>query len=128
MPLLLSRLRISWGIFSGLLVPFFFICGPLATEDSPFFEVAVGFLLAAGIPFIRRLSVIARLCLVFAVIGTTLIYGDPYRWPGGLFITLGLPLLAFFILKGATRLIRRLNIALHRLGIVRDRSVGTTNE
>lgn len=113
-PRLLSRLKISWAIFSGLLVPLLLICGPLVSGDTPFFEVAVGFLLAAGIPFIRRLSVIARLCLVFAVLGTTLIYGDPHRWPDGLFITLSLPLLAYFILKGTARLLRRLDVAFHR--------------
>jgi len=123
-PRLLSRLKISWAIFSGLLVPLFFICGPLATGDKPFIEVAVGFLLAAAIPFIRRLSVIARLCLVLAIVGTGLIYGDPHRWPDGLFIILGLPLLVFFILRGIARMLRTLDAAFHRSGVDRGSRAG----
>ena len=103
-------------------MPLLLIFGPLISGDSPFFEVAAGFVLAAGIPFIKGLSVIARLCLVFAVIGTTLIYGDPHRWHAGLFITLGAPLLAFFILKGITHLLRGLTASLYRLRTVRDRT------
>jgi hypothetical protein len=118
-PLLLLRLKITWAIFSGLFVPLLLVCGPLATGDTPFIETAVGFVLAAAIPFSKRLSVSARLCLVLAVVSTSLIYGDPHRWPKALPITLGLPLLAFFILKGVARLLRRLNAAYQRWAVDR---------
>jgi hypothetical protein len=105
-------------------VPLFLIGITLSADGLPIAGAVAGFFVAAGIPFIRRLSVIARLCLVLAVVGTGLIYGDPHRWPDGLFIILGLPLLMFFILRGIARMLRTLDVAFHRSGVDRGSRAG----
>lgn len=100
---MLYRLKISWAIVSGLLIPALLIGITFPTDATALVGSAAGFVAAAAIPFINGLSVIARLCLACAVISTGLLFDDPYRWPNGLFITLGLTLLMFLVLKGLFR-------------------------
>ncbi|VXD04069.1 membrane hypothetical protein [Pseudomonas sp. 8Z] len=88
---------------------------PIVTGDAPFFVVAGCFLLAGCIPFIMQLSTILRLCLIIAVISSGMIYDDPHRWPDGLLLMLGLPLILYFILRGSLRLLQKLGAAIRLL-------------
>lgn len=101
---MLYKLKIAWAIVSGLLMPGLLIGITVPTDATALVGSAAGFVVAAVIPFLTRLSVIARLCLVWAVISTGLLFDDPYRWPDGLFITLGLTLLMFVVLKRLFRM------------------------
>lgn len=111
----LTGVKAFWFILSGLVMPIILTVVPVVTGDAPFFVVASCFLLAGCIPFIKLLSTISRLCLIIAVIGSGMIYDDLHRWPDGLLLTLGLPLILYFILRGSLRLLQKLDAAIRLL-------------
>ncbi|MGE8495996.1 MAG: hypothetical protein ACN6O6_00695 [Pseudomonas sp.] len=78
---MLYKLKISWAIVSGLLIPGLLIGITFPTDATALVGSAAGFVVAAVIPFIKGLSVIARLCLVWTVVSTGLLFDDPNRWP-----------------------------------------------
>ena len=112
-----TRLKVLWAIVSGVVVPLILTVGPVVYGGKSFIGTAIFFVVAAGLPFINQISVITRLCLVMAGIGTSLIYDDPYRWPEGLLLTLGVPLTMYFVLRGTVRLVCRLGASIRGLRV-----------
>ncbi|MGP0170622.1 hypothetical protein ACSVIJ_01950 [Pseudomonas sp. NCHU5208] len=108
----LAGLKVFWAVLSGLAMPVILTVVPVMTGSVPFFVAAGCFSLAGCIPFIKQLSIIARFCLILAVVGAGLIHGDPHRWPDGLLLTLGVPLILYFMLRGASKWLKELGTAM----------------